>query len=117
MVEAATGRLPERIVPDVPEAQVKAAKSYEQALVRGTGQQVALLQELLLSVFTHKICGDHSSIPAMRFLVFYSFRKDGSLELFNKVTRILSEFIYAGRSVIFNAVMACVKPPNVSFSE
>ena len=117
ILDAAAGRLPKRIVSEVPVGQVEAAQNYEHAVRYGTGQQVTLLQELLLAVFTQKICHDDVSIPAFRFLVFYSFQQDGTLKLFNNITRITSQLIYAGRATIYNEVMRFVKTPHVSFTE
>ena len=114
---AGTDRMPAKFCADVPQPQHDAAALYEDALIRGTGREVPLLHDLLLKVFTHKICDDGSTLPFYRFLVFYSFCRDGSLLLCNNITQIISRLVYLARATFWKATTQGVRPPDVSFDE
>lgn len=117
VLNATAGRLPGEIVVPVPPAQAEAAKKYEDSVQRGTGQDALMLQNLLFAVFSQKTRNDDIMFPAFHFMVFYSFRSDGSLDLYNNITRILSTFVYTGRVAILNAVMERADRDVLSFNE
>jgi len=117
IVAAAIGRFSKQVNPSIPTTQADAARKYKDAVDRGTGEQSARLQALLLTVFNHKICESATVLPGYRFLVFYSFRRDGGLDVCKNITQIISKLVFLGRATIFNGSMALVHAPDTCFLE
>lgn len=117
IVATALDNVPSEVAGVLPHSQKKAALAYEDAVARGTGQEDALLHDLLLNIFTHKVCDSGVSLPSYRFLALYSFREDGSLDIGNNITQVISKLVFVGRAAMYNSIVARVRPPDVGFFE
>lgn len=120
VVSAAAKKLPSSIKVDLPPDQEEAAKSYQNSLSsEDEGLQDKSLQALLWEVFSHKARGDQvtGSLPYYLFLVLYSFKKDGGLDMCSNITRTISKMVYLGRTAIFNHIQAEMDAEGKGFYE
>lgn len=79
------------------------AKRFLDHLLRRDGSEQSPLQDLLYSVFTEYLANrPPQALLAYRFLILYSFRHDGSIQLCNNITQIISREVFFGRgSMLF----------------
>lgn len=116
IVSAALGTLPQNVKPKVPDDQKQIARSYYDALSRGTGEGDQLLQHLLYATFTHNArSADPKGLPFYRFLILYSFRRDGSLDACNNITQVISKIVFFARACIYNEIKREMKTLDEGF--
>lgn len=96
--------------------QRKLSKKFFEALERGDESETSPLQNLLFSVFTQQLADQNIHVfPAYRFLVFYSFRSDGSIEPCNNITQIISKIVFFARGSIFMRVKSVMHAEHRGF--
>lgn len=73
----------------------------------GSGQdwQQEALQRFLLTLFTQsKRDGSRYTLTVFRFLILYSFRREGCLAKCGTITQYISRTVFIGRGTIFNEI-------------
>lgn len=107
VVAAARECLPEGFGFELPDRQRKDAVAYHVAVESGSGQEKTALQDLLYSMFTQNVREkDVKDLAVYRFLIFCAFREDGSLDICNNITRIISKIVFFARASIYNRIRA-----------
>lgn len=92
------------------------AVRFVQALEDCDDSEEPYLQDFLLSIFTQSMKDETPHVfPVYRFLVFRSFRRDGSVEPCNNITQFISKIVFYGRACIFKRIMAIMKAEHRGF--
>ena len=82
----------------------------------GQAQQQAALQHFLLTLFTqNKHNESRYSLTVFRFLVLYSFSRDGCLAKSGTVTQYVSKVVFIGRGAIFNEIKKAMAMNNQGY--
>jgi hypothetical protein len=116
VVAAARECLPEGFGFGLPDRQREDAVAYHVAVESGSGQERKALQSLLYSMFTENVREkDVKHLAVYRFLIFYAFREDGSLDICNNITRFISKIVFFARASIYNRIRAEMKTNNEGF--
>lgn len=94
-------------------AQKSAAKKYVTALGLSKENQDQALQDFLYALFTQDR-GNLSryTLTVYRFLILYSFRREGHLAKAGTITQYISAIVFLGRATILEAIkksMKCTK--------
>ena len=75
-------------------------------LERGDGSEESSLQDLLRVIFTEYMANRPPyALLVYRFLILYSFRRDGSLQPCNNITQTTSMLVFFGRGSILIQIM------------
>lgn len=87
---------------DVTEEQRNLAQDLYEKLETGERPMEPAMQAFLFSMFTQSMANNTPHVfPLYRFLVFYSFRHDGSIEPCNNITQTISKIVFYGRASIY----------------
>lgn len=71
--------------------------------------QQAALQQFLWTLFTQdKQEASRYTLTVYRFLILYSFRREGCLAKSGTVTQYISRIVFFGRAAIFKEIKACM---------
>ena len=82
----------------------------------GQAQQQAALQHFLLALFTQdKHNESRYSLTVFRFLVLYSFRREGCLAKSGTVTQYVSKVVFIGRGAILNEIKKAMAMNNQGY--
>lgn len=81
-------------------------KRFVTSLNSDMGSRKLALHDLLYALFTQDR-GNSSryTFAVYRFLVLYSFRREGHLAQARVITQYISAIVFFGRGTIFNAIM------------
>ena len=101
---------------DIPEEQQSLALELHEGLRAEDGSAVPALQRFLLSVFTQRMENSTAHVlPVYRFLVLYSFRRDGSIEPCDNITQIISKIVFYARACIYMHIRATMDANRCGF--
>ena len=105
VVGACMDRLGDKIHVETTAEQKECAQRYLNSVQRSDGSEVDALQDLLYSVFTQRSAtlNPHDFL-VYRFFVFYSFRRDGSIQQCNNITQIVSWLVFFARGCIYRHI-------------
>ena len=79
-------------------------------------KQQAALQRFLLTLFTqNKHDASRYAFTVFRFLILYSFRREGCLAKSSIVTQYISRIVFFGRGAIFNKIKKSMKKENSGY--
>jgi len=94
------------------------ALRFLDSVQRRNGSEIPVLQDLLYSIFTQRLTNRTAhAFPAYRFLVLYSFRRDGSVQPCNDITQIISKIVFFARGCIYRQIKSIMDKEDRGFFE
>lgn len=96
----------------------EAAEKYLRSTRNHDGFEMSHFQDLVLAIFTE----DRKDRPvfdvlAYRFLMMYSFRRDGSIQPCNDITQIISGMVFFARGSILIKIQSKMAADHLGFHE
>jgi predicted Fe-S protein YdhL (DUF1289 family) len=92
------------------------AEVFVEAAKRRDGSDMGPLQDLFYSLFTQQL-GNQTcyAFPVYRFLVLYSFRRDGTVRPCNEITQIISKLVFWARGCILKRIRSIMDHEQCGF--
>lgn len=92
------------------------AEAFVDAAKRRDGSDMEPLQDLFYSLFTQELANQTSyAFPVYRFLVLYSFRRDGTVHPCNEITQIISKLVFWARGCILKRIRSIMDHERCGF--
>lgn len=101
---------------DTTQEEKEAADKYLRSVYTGDGSEMSHFRDLVYAIFTEDQKNRQVfDVLAYRFLMLYSFRRDGSVKPCNDITQIISGMVYHARGSILQKIQSEMDARKVGF--